>query len=516
MICKTKVKRCLVHCCFLLMLQMVSSLAAQEMLLPETTAPNRVEEMIRETYLEVLQREPDAGGLQTYTQQILDEGKGQEWLREVLQQSHEGRALRAQAKARARFISTAAALALGGLVLGVVFRKRLRHMFRSLWGKLSSPHQRYLHETAFMTPTASVLCLLFFYTYFKATPPAGWILCGLVFLVGLLAVKTPRWAWYSAAVCGILLFLAWATFVDANGGHDAASDRDDAVEIAATAVLNGTNPWSQRSILGLPITTGPTSVLMAVPVMAVFGGINVMTFAIWGMFILLLAFADIRHRNNTFFTACLLLFFPWFGFRHSLHWSLDELYFAAILSPLLWLALSRKKLVIAGGIGGAMALARLSYAPAVIAVGFWWILKERPPVKHLLRVAIGGSSYVLGMLGVFWLIGGHEFLEKNFWRNSKMGALHNESNPVSSTLSSALEALPKGTVGSTALVLGITLLASFAMRRLPHPFYHMAVASVLAHTIAFSPGYPMDYQLIFLIPALYGLCFSKNVIGENL
>jgi len=29
-----------------------------------------------------------------------------------------------------------------------------------------------------------------------------------------------------------------------------------------------------------------------------------------------------------------------------------------------------------------------------------------------------------------------------------------------------------------------------------------------AHTIAFSPGHPMDYQLTFLIPALYGLGFS--------
>ena len=305
-----------------------------------------------------------------------------------------------------------------------------------------------------------------------------------------MTLRTSRWVSYIAVACGILTVVAWVVFVDANGAQDAASDRDDAVEIAAAAVLHGSNPWGHQSILGLPITTGPTSILMALPFVGVLGKINLLTFIMWSSFVTILALADIRQRNNTFFTACILLCLPWFGFLHTLQWSLDELYYAAVLSPLLWLALSCEKPILAGVFGGAMVFARLSYAPAVIAAGLWWVISARPSPRNLLRVAFGGFGFAIAVVSLFWLVGGHEFLRHNLWKNS-------------------LAVLPNSDLRSTILVLVLTTLAALVMRRLHHPFYHMAVASVFAHTIAFSPGYPQDYQLIFLIPALYGLCFSR-------
>jgi len=487
----------------------VSLAGAEETPLPVATSTNTVQGIIRDTYMEVLQREPDEAGLQTYTQYMLQEGKDHAWLRQVLQDSKEGRKLRARERARSTIFGVVLAAVVGGTFLGFAFRKRLRRLFDLLWSKLTPQHQLYLGQAASLSPIATLLVLLYFYAYFKAGPPAGWVLSGFVIMITLIAIRIPRWVCYMAVVCGILTFLAWAVFVDANGGQDAGSDRDDAVEIAATAILQGSNPWSHRSILDLPITTGPTSILMALPFVATLGKINGLTFIIWVSFVALLALADIQKRNNTFFTACILLFFPWFGFLHTLHWSLDELYYAAVLSPLLWLAFSRDKPILAGVVGGAMAFARLSYAPAVIATGLWWVLRSRPRLRNLLHVALGGLCFAVAVLAILWVVGGHEFLHNNFWRNSQMGSLRDNSNFLSLSLSSVLNVLPDGTLGSTILVLFLTALAALAMRRLEHPFYHMTVASVLAHTIAFSPGYPRDYQLIFLIPALYGLCFSS-------
>ena len=46
----------------------VSLAGAEETPLPVATTTNTVQGIIRDTYMEVLQREPDEAGLQTYTQ----------------------------------------------------------------------------------------------------------------------------------------------------------------------------------------------------------------------------------------------------------------------------------------------------------------------------------------------------------------------------------------------------------------------------------------------------------------
>jgi hypothetical protein len=352
--------------------------------------------------------------------------------------------------------------------------------------------------------------MLYLYTAFKSGPPDGWILAGLVLVLCLLALRTPRWAVYAFVVCSMAVLVGWSVFVDAERADDVGSDRDDAVEIAARALLHGSNPWGQKSTLNLPITTGPSSILIALPFAATTGRINGLTFIAWCAFLCCLVLADIRQRNNTFLTICLLLLFPWFGFLHTLHWGLDELYYAAILAPLLWQTLARGRLEWAGAIGGFMALSRLSYAPAVLAAGLWWVLKERRTFRGVLRVGLGGMAYVVTVIGFFWLREGSEFLQKNFWLNSQTTPLRHGDNPVAVSVGALLGVLPPGTLGSSVVVLFLTALASLAMRRLDHPFFHMAVALVLAHSISFSPSYPMDYQLTFLVPALYGFAFSST------
>lgn len=473
------------------------------------TTTDPVHSLILETYQNVLQRAPDDAGLQLYTNYMLNEGKDAEWLQSILLNSEEGRRLQAQKKSRFKLRLFTGFTLLSVTVLSLLFRKRLSAAFKKLASKLTDPQKRYMARPLVISPFATILALLLFYTSFKSTPPNSWLLYGVIICVCLTALKLPRWAGYTLIICGFIALITWGTFIDANGGQDAASDRDDAVEIAAKALLKGENPWSHKSILGLPITTGPSSIFMALPFVSLFGNINGLTLIMWCVFIFTLAYGDILLRNNTFFTACLLLVFPRFGFFHTLHWSLDELYFAAILSPLLWLTLCRKKLALAGLVGAFMVFARLSYAPAVISAGFWWLLNGKHTLSDFLKIILGGIGYILSAFAVCWMVGGTAFLSENFWENSQMAPLSDNNNLVTSFLSSLLDILPQGTLGSGLCILFFCIIVAFALREIPHPFYHMAIASALAHTIAFSPGFPMDYQLTFLIPLMYGLCFSS-------
>lgn len=385
-----------------------------------------------------------------------------------------------------------------------------------------APHRRrYLVSAISVSPAAALLMLLYSYTYLKSGPPQGWILAGAMIVLLLLAFGISRWIVYAGIACGLAAIIGWHVIVDAQGRQDAASDRDDAAEIAASAVLAGENPWNRRSALDLPITTGPSSILLALPVVAWTGKIDALTVAFWLVFVAGLVWADVRMTNNSFLTAALLLLFPWFGWLHTLHWGLDELYYAAILSPLLWFALARKRYGWAGLFGGFMVLSRLSYAPAVLSAGLWWLLKERRTFKDALRIGMGFVAYVTAALLLAWWLGGGDFLHHNFWLNSQKTGLQNHDNVVTAIVSALLGALPDSTWASAAVVGLLTVLAALAMRRQEHPFYHMAVALVLAHTISFSPRFPMDYQLIFLVPALYGFAFSANsfsnpqILAEN-
>ena len=86
-------------------------------------------------------------------------------------------------------------------------------------------------------------------------------------------------------------------------------------------------------------------------------------------------------------------------FIHTWHWSLDELYYAAILSPLVWLALMKDKLMLAGFLAAYMVFNRFSYAYAVFAIGFWWILRERRRVQEYLWIVAGAMVFYLASSG---------------------------------------------------------------------------------------------------------------------
>ncbi|GAB4333758.1 MAG: hypothetical protein Kow0089_02590 [Desulfobulbaceae bacterium] len=89
-----------------------------------------MEEQARDTveraYLDILQRYPDERGLYTYMHALLEEGKSEAWLRQVLLASPEGRDVAARKRTRTRILYGIGALPLVFIGLAYVRRKNFR------------------------------------------------------------------------------------------------------------------------------------------------------------------------------------------------------------------------------------------------------------------------------------------------------------------------------------------------------------------------------------------------------
>jgi hypothetical protein len=478
---------------------------------PYSMSVEHAEQLIHNSYQRILKRAPDAGGLETYTDYLMHRGKDAEWLDKVLRNSREGRHLRQQVRKQRVVWIVSIGLFLGCIVLSIRFRSSIIAAFRNL-----PPDTRaYLLGSIRIQPITALLMLLYVYIYFKSAPVYSWVLYGILLFTVMTAVRLPRWLIYKIVLVAMIALVGWGTFVDSKGPHDGGSDRDDGVEIAASTLMRGNNPWNERTQLNPAITTGPSSILLAVPFVALFGEINLLTFIMWTVFLIFILVGDVAYRNSCLATIILLLLFPLSGFLHTLHWSLDELYYGAIVLPVLWFALKRNKLVIAGVVGAFICFVRLSYAPVVVAAGLWWLFERKREVKAYSKIAAGGISYVVAVVSVFGVIGGNEFFANNFWHNSQMQSLNDTTNIITNVLSNALGWFPAGPIGSMFIILPVIVISAIAMRSVPHPFYHMSIAGLLGHTIAFSPHFVMDYQLMFVIPALYSIAFASNRKGRE-
>lgn len=469
-----------------------------------------IQDEIHLAYEEVLKRAPDETGLETYTRIMMTKGKDGNWLRDTLSRSQEGRAKRKKSLRRSGLIYGMLSVAIVGCILLWTLRVKMRRMLGGLWNKFPYAQKHYLMQPTVVQPIAVVIGSLFVYSSFGSGGIGGYILCGVLATSLMIAFRVPRWLIYIGALLVMLCLLSWCVLVDANGPDDRFSDRDDAVEIAALALMSGGNPWSESSPLGLPITTGPTNVLLAMPFVKLFGKVNMLSLSMWIFFFAIVLFADIYRRNNVFLMVSLLFATPWLGFLHTLHWSLDELYYAAILSPLIWLMFVRKKYFIAGMACGAMILSRVSYLFTVIAIVLWWVLAVYPSLKSLFVVAFGSGVFIVAILGLFLAVGGNDFIQHNFWVNAQAVTKHSGGRFLAGDFDSILNLLMGEMMLRAILVVLAIMALAYPLRRLFNPFYLMTIASLLAHTILFSPNNPSDYQLIIVIPAIYGYVFSNK------
>ncbi len=368
-------------------------------------------------------------------------------------------------------------------------------------------------------PAAVVASLLVLLLYQQLFGPRELFIALLVAGTLEVVLRAPRWTIHGTVAAILLVHVATFTQVVSKQPHDAQSTRDDAVEQTARAFLRGENPWNHVPELPANASTGPTSILIALPVVALSDEINGLSLAFWVAFFALIAAGDLRRRNDSFPLLALLFVTGAYTVGYTLHWSLEELYYPYVWLPFAAWALARERWVLAGALIGATLMFRVSYVYVVAGLLLWRALGQGFPPAGAARTAASAALCAALLLAPFVWVGGEEF-----WSHNPFGlALYHNANPDAAAGASAffrVQAALRDALGPVATsilrpVLALALLAALALplRRFAHPFWHMTAGAFLGHTVAWIPAFPNDYALMLVCPAFLAIAFSARPAG---
>lgn len=295
----------------------------------------------------------------------------------------------------------------------------------------------------------------------------------------------------------------------ANGAHDPQSTRDTAVELGAMALLRGENPWSVD--LGVPMTTGPTSILLAAPFVAVFGEINWLSCGFWFAFFGALLWFDVRSSSNAWPALVALFLLGVLDFDYTLYWSLEEFYFPVVYLAAAYALATRSRWFFVGACLAAAVLTRPNYLLHAMAFALWYAPTDEPDRRrHGAQIAAGFVLASALILTPFLVVGGSHFVAENPWRT----ALHFGAGgwPEYNPLYRGLNELGIGPLTKGFAALGAMVATSWALRGAAHPFWHLVVAGLAAHTFVWVPLSPYaakDYSLIVVLPAMLGAAMMR-------
>jgi hypothetical protein len=340
----------------------------------------------------------------------------------------------------------------------------------------------------------------------------------LIYGVGLclitLIFRLPRWTFYISVFLILALHLYFFTQVLAKGDQDDISIRDDAVELTTQAFLRGENPWNHVPQLDVGATTGPAGILLAIPLVLAFGEINWLAFFFWILFFLILLAGDLQTRNSAFPVLALIFVIGVGGFNHTLFWSLDELYFAMLIFPLAWWSVTRQHDILTGILLALPPLFRINYAFLLMGFILWFLFKEGVQLRRLAKMALGAFVTAGIILLPFLLVGGKEFLQSNPLTMS-FAFIKTSIWPANNVFFRFLNYLSRnlGSMPMQVIKLGLTTIVMLVIaglfRKSPHPFWHLAAAGLLAHTIVWFSRPALDYQLMFIAPAFMAVAFTS-------
>lgn len=139
----------------------------------------------------------------------------------------------------------------------------------------------YMLERLRLDPALIILLLIFVYQHHRCSAPEEWVIVGVMGFAALVLLGARRRVVYAYIVAALVALVGWMVFVEAEKSHDVQAGRDEAVEIAAARFLQGRNLWAGTTNLDNSITTGQSSVLMALPFIALRGKVNALSFMVW-------------------------------------------------------------------------------------------------------------------------------------------------------------------------------------------------------------------------------------------
>ena len=410
--------------------------------------------------------------------------------------------------------------ALGALIfLAVVQLGRNLKEKESLGNLVACPNYLKSPIRFFGIPVALILVYIYeILTKPDPYPNAFGVVLLLVITVCLIIFRRPRWITYAFLLIALTAHIFVFENLISKGEQDPVSTRDEAVEVAARSILDGQNAWNKD--VGAPITTGPASILIALPFIFMFGEINWLSFLFWMIFSLILLWFDLRHQNNSWPVMAMFIILGYFGIGQTLYWSLDELYYPFLYLTLAYFLVGQGNFFIVGMLTAAVLLSRFSYFFMIIGFGLWILFNFPLNGRHLFKMGLGFILGAVAILLPFVIVGG-----KDFWINNSWNVAFNISGgtwPDNNLFFKFLNHLNTqfGPVAMRWVKLGLTLSfmipLSWGLRllKVPHPFWHITFGAFLAHTIVWLPVHlPVDYALIFVLPAM--LAISNTPINDS-
>ena len=345
----------------------------------------------------------------------------------------------------------------------------------------------------------------------------------LLLVLALLVFRSPRWTIYAAITIVLIIHLYFYTQIISKLDHDAASTRDNAVEMTTKAFLRGENPWNHLTELDVAATTGPASILLAIPFVLIFGEINWLAFLFWLLIFVILFSGEFIERNNAFPFLTLLFLTGLFGFTHTLYWSLEELYFGYLFIPLAYWSVNQQRFFLAGAFLAIPVLIRLNYVFVILAFLLWYMFTSTFKPINLLKLGLGAAIASLVVLVPFVWVGGKEFLAHNPFTYA-LSMSGSETWPSNNIFFRGLNFLGRNLDAwsmrfiKLGIISGSTLIAAILFKNIQHPFWTITVAAILTQTVAWFSQIPADYVLMIVLPAFIAIAFTsrKNLFFNEL
>jgi hypothetical protein len=332
-------------------------------------------------------------------------------------------------------------------------------------------------------------------------------------------LKAPRWVVYGALFALSMQTTHDRAFVNAEGLHDSASNRDECAEYAAGRFLQGQDPWTDTDIRFVPLTTGYSAVLFLSPFVALFGRINEAAFLFWCAMLVVFIVADVRERNGSFLPLSLAYLGGVLEVFHTQNWALDELYFPFVILVLAFALAKRGHMVVCGSALAICVLWRLNYAFACLGFINWLLCRATPTLgaKRLLtRLAIGVSLGGLVVIGPFVACGGVQSLTHGPLAVAYGYAVDEQPESAPVTRAAAVMGNRPASIAAAALrilfAVGATAFLGYRLRTLAprHPFWHACIGGWMAQTVVWHPDVFHDYQLMLVLPAFLAAAFASR------
>ncbi len=381
----------------------------------------------------------------------------------------------------------------------------------------------YLQERRSLPPLA-IFALI--YTIFEAllwhTPHASWALGALVAAAIAAIASAPRWTVYLALAFAFVLVTSDRSEA-ARGPHDRQSDRDEAAEQATTRFLHRQNPWLLRTSLGNQITSGPGTVVLALPWVAASGQIDGLTFLFWLTMAALFLAGDLRQHNGAFPTLVLLYLIGELNLSAGQYWSHEELAYGVPFMALAWYATTRRWFVTAGALAAYAVAIRLSYAYVGLGLLAWLVCERRATWRELARLAAGGLATLATLFVLFFIVLRQQlFVDGPFAiAAAKAAQAWPPDNFLYVWLSATIGRLPArvGTWVRTLLVAIALFVPAWRLRNRPagHPFWYMAGGHLAAFALvaAVSGRFANDYVMPLVLLGFLGVAFSTTAASAR-